>query len=250
MDDILKKEESIAMRVASMPTQAAVIASLVSDPSRSAMLTAMLDGRYHAAGELARMAGIQAQTASFHLAKLTEAGLVAVEKQGRHRYYGIASPEVARVLESLLSIAPPAPVQSLRQATEDQALRYARTCYDHLAGNLGVRLTQSLVRAGILAEGDGVFEVTAEGEAVLNRFGVDIDRAKSKRRSFSHKCLDWSERQHHLAGALGNAILERLLELGWVERSPQSRAVKLTAKGRAGLKETFALDMDTEEGIG
>lgn len=238
------------MRAAPTHTQAAVIASLVSDPSRSAMLTAMLDGRYHAAGELARMAGIQAQTASFHLAKLTEAGLVAVEKQGRHRYYGIASPEVARVLESLLSIAPPAPIRSLRQATEDRALRQARTCYDHLAGSLGVRLTQSLVRTGILDEGDGAFEMTAEGEAFLGRFGVDIARAKGKRRSFSHKCLDWSERQPHLAGALGNALLERLMELGWVERSPLSRAVKLTAKGRTGFKETFALDMDAEEGTG
>ncbi|WP_308530896.1 winged helix-turn-helix domain-containing protein [uncultured Paenibacillus sp.] len=238
------------MRAAPMHTQAAVIASLVSDPSRSAMLTAMLDGRYHAAGELAHRAGIQAQTASFHLAKLTEAGLVAVEKQGRHRYYGIANPEVARVLESLLSIAPPASIRSLRQATEDQALRHARTCYDHLAGSLGVRLTQSMIRTGILAEGDGAFEVTAEGEAFLDRFGVDVNRAKAKRRSFSPKCLDWSERRHHLAGALGNALLERLTELGWVERSPQSRAVKLTAEGRAGLKDTFALDMDAEEGTG
>ncbi|WP_068784045.1 ArsR/SmtB family transcription factor [Paenibacillus phocaensis] len=236
---------------ATSPTSpAAAIASLVSDPSRSAMLTGMLDGRFHAAGELARMAGVQAQTASFHLAKLTEAGLVAVEKQGRHRYYGIANPEVARVMESLLSIAPPAPVRSLRQATEDQALRYARTCYDHLAGSLGVRLTQSLVRTGILAEGDGAFEVTAEGAAFLNHFGVNLEQSRNKRRSFSHKCLDWSERRHHLAGALGNALLERLLELGWVERSPQSRAVKVTAQGRTGLKDVFALDLDAEEEAG
>lgn len=238
------------MKAAPMHTSAAVIASLVSDPSRAAMLTAMLDGRYHAAGELAQMAGIQPQTASFHLTKLTEAGLIAVEKQGRHRYYGIAGPEVARVMESLLSIAPPAPIQSLRQATEDQALRYARTCYDHLAGSLGVRLTQSLVRRGMLTEDDGGFEVTAEGEAFLGRFGVDLDGAKRKRRSFSPKCLDWSERRHHLAGALGHALLELLMELGWVERSPHSRAVKLTLKGRTGLKESLALDMDVEEGIG
>lgn len=227
--------------------QAAVIASLISDPSRSAILTAMLDGRYHAAGELARMAGIQPQTASFHLAKLTEAGLIAVEKQGRHRYYGIANQEVARVLESLLSIAPPAPIRSLRQAAEDQALRYARTCYDHLAGSLGVRLTQSLVRTGVLAEGDGGFELTAGGAEVLRRFGVDVDRVKRKRRAFSPKCLDWSERRHHLAGALGNALMERMIELGWVERSAQSRAVKLTAKGRTGLWDAFAVDMDVEE---
>ncbi|MGG6311388.1 ArsR/SmtB family transcription factor [Paenibacillus macerans] len=232
------------MKPVTANNQAAIVASLIGDSSRSAILTVMLDGRYHAAGELAQMAGIQPQTASFHLAKLTEAGLVVVEKQGRHRYYGIGNPEVAQVMESLLSIAPPAAIKSLRQANEDQALRYARTCYDHLAGTLGVRLTHCLVRDGMLREGTARFEVTEKGTAFFERFGIDLLQVLRKRRSFSHKCLDWSERRHHLAGSLGNALLERLIELGWVERLPHNRAVRITAKGQAGLKDTFSLDME------
>ncbi|CAM4496024.1 MAG: winged helix-turn-helix domain-containing protein [Paenibacillus macerans] len=225
-------------------TNVALIASMVSDASRSAILNALMDGRFHAAGELARMAGIQPQTASFHLAKMVDAGLIAVEKQGRHRYYGIRNPEVAQVMESLLSIAPPVKIKSLRQSAEEQTLRKARTCYDHLAGNLGVSLTQSLVREGILLEGENGFEVTKNGEAFFENFQIDLNRVKRKRRSFSHKCLDWSERRHHLAGALGHALLDRLLELNWVQRLPNTRAVKITPQGKAGLKETFALEVE------
>ncbi|MEC0331809.1 winged helix-turn-helix domain-containing protein [Paenibacillus macerans] len=225
-------------------TNVALIASMVSDASRSAILNALMDGRFHAAGELARMAGIQPQTASFHLAKMVDAGLIAVEKQGRHRYYGIRNPEVAQVMESLLSIAPPVKIKSLRQSAEEQTLRKARTCYDHLAGNLGVSLTQSLVREGILLEGENGFEVTKNGEAFFENFQIDLNRVKRKRRSFSHKCLDWSERRHHLAGALGHALLDRLLGLNWVQRLPNTRAVKITPQGKAGLKETFALEVE------
>lgn len=225
-------------------TNVALIASMVSDASRSAILNALMDGRFHAAGELARMAGIQPQTASFHLAKMVDAGLIAVEKQGRHRYYGIRNPEVAQVMESLLSIAPPVKIKSLRQSAEEQTLRKARTCYDHLAGNLGVSLTQSLVREGILLEGENGFEVTKNGEAFFENFQIDLNRVKRKRRSFSHKCLDWSERRHHLAGALGHALLDRLLELNWVQRLPNTRAVKITPQGKVGLKETFALEVE------
>ncbi len=225
-------------------TNVALIASMVSDASRSAILNALMDGRFHAAGELARMAGIQPQTASFHLAKMVDTGLIAVEKQGRHRYYGIRNPEVAQVMESLLSIAPPVKIKLLRQSAEEQALRKARTCYDHLAGSLGVSLTQSLVREGILLEGENGFEVTKNGEAFFENFQIDLNRVKRKRRSFSHKCLDWSERRHHLAGALGHALLDRLLELNWVQRLPNTRAVKITPQGKVGLKETFALEVE------
>ncbi|MGZ7442699.1 ArsR/SmtB family transcription factor [Paenibacillus sp. TH7-28] len=230
--------------MATVNTNVALIASMVSDASRSAMLTVLMDGRFHAAGELAHMAGIQPQTASFHLAKMADAGLITVEKQGRHRYYGIRNPEVAQVMESLMSIAPPVKIKSLRQSAENQALRRARTCYDHLAGSLGVSLTQSLVREGILQEGASGFEVTKKGEAFFENFQIDLNQVKSKRRSFSHKCLDWSERRHHLAGALGQALLERLLELNWVQRLPNTRAIKITPQGKAGLKEAFALAME------
>jgi len=222
----------------------AIVASLVSKGSRAAMLTAMLDGRYHPASELAYMAGIKPQTASFHLSKMADAGIVSVVQQGRHRYYGIRDPEVARMLESLLSIAPPAEIKSLRQADEDRAIRSARTCYDHLAGKLGIQLTASLLKMGVLDENHQQFEVTASGEAFFKNFRIDLDQARAKRRSFSHKCLDWSERRHHLAGALGSVLLEKLLELKWIERLPKTRAVRVTEEGKKGFKATFGIEVD------
>ncbi|QUL53758.1 winged helix-turn-helix transcriptional regulator [Paenibacillus tritici] len=222
----------------------AIIASLVSETSRAAILTVLLDGRFHAAGELAYIAGITPQTASFHLAKMVDAHVISVEKQGRHRYYGIHNPEVAQVMESLLSIAPPVHIKSLKQASEDKALRLARTCYDHLAGSLGVQLTDSLIRTGILCEENKQFTVTERGKDFFTNFRIDLEKAEKKRRSFCHKCLDWSERRPHLAGALGNALLERLLELNWIQRLPKTRAIIITSEGKIGFKEVFSLDME------
>ncbi len=213
----------------------AIIASLVSESSRAAILTVLLDGRFHAAGELAYIVGIKPQTASFHLAKMVDANVVAVEKQGRHRYYGIQNQEVAQVMESLLSIAPPIEIKSLKQASDDKALRLARTCYDHLAGSLGVQLTDTFIRIGVLREENKQFTVTEKGKEFFTNFKIDLENIKKKRRSFSHKCLDWSERRHHLAGALGNALLEKLLELNWVQRLPKTRAIKITSEGKIGF---------------
>lgn len=225
-------------------SNAALIASLVSKTSRAAILTILLDGRFHAAGELAYRVRIKPQTASFHLAKLVEADVVAVEKQGRHRYYGIRNQEVAQVMESLLSIAPPLEIRSLRQSSEAQALRYARTCYDHLAGQVGVQITQSLLDRGVLLEDGKGFVVTAEGEAFLASLQIDVDQLKATRRSYSHKCLDWSERRHHLAGAVGHALLEKWVALDWVQRLPETRALRITAAGEAGFKEILALELE------
>ncbi|MDA2184800.1 helix-turn-helix domain-containing protein [Bacillus cereus] len=221
----------------------AMIATLVSETSRAAILTVLLDGRFHPASELAYMAGIKPQTASFHLTKMVDANVVTVEKQGRHRYYGIRDQEVAQVMESFLSIAPPIEIKSLKQASEDKAMRFARTCYDHLAGNLGVQLTDSLIKIGVIYEEKDGFTVTEKGESFFTTFQIDLEKVRKKRRSFTHKCLDWSERRHHLAGALGNALLERLLELNWVQRLPKTRAIKITAGGEKGLKETFSFDI-------
>ncbi|KWW20688.1 MULTISPECIES: helix-turn-helix domain-containing protein [Peribacillus] len=221
----------------------AMIATLVSEASRAAILTTLLDGRYHTTSELAYMAGIEPQTASFHLAKMVDVNIVTVEKQGRHRYYGIQNQEVAQVMESFLSIAPPIEIKSLKQASEAKAMRLARTCYDHLAGNLGVQLTESLVKMGVLYEDKNGFSVTEKGEAFFSNFQIDCKKIKKKRRSFTHKCLDWSERRHHLSGALGNALLERLLELNWIQRLPNTRAIKITPDGKKGLKETFFLQI-------
>ena len=220
----------------------AIIASLVSEPSRAAILTVLMDGRYHPVNELAYMASIKPQTASFHLSKMVNASIVTVEKQGRHRYYGIQNQEVAQVMESLLLIAPPIEIKSFKQATEDKAIRLARTCYDHLAGELGVQLTDYLIQNGILYEETKEFIVTEKGWEFLTDFQIDLRAAEKKRRSFSHKCLDWSERRHHLAGAIGSALLERLLELNWVEKKKKTRAIKITPKGKKGLKETFSIE--------
>lgn len=220
---------------------AAVIASLVSDCSRASILTALLDGRIHPASELASMANIKPQTASFHLSKMNEAGVIMMEKQGRHRYYGIRDQEVARVME--LSIAPPVPISSLKQHTEDKKLRFARTCYDHLAGYAGVQVTESLIRMGMIEDDGGAFRITEMGEAFFAELQIDLTETKKKRRAYILKCLDWSERRHHLAGALGNALLERMLELGWMKRLPDTRAIHITEMGIAGLKETFEIDL-------
>ncbi|MGG4213447.1 winged helix-turn-helix domain-containing protein [Paenibacillus sp. FSL L8-0638] len=228
----------------STKSNVAMIASLVSEPSRAAILTALLDGRFHTASELAHMAGIKPQTASFHLAKMTEAHVVTVEKQGRHRYYGIQDPEVARVMESFLSIAPPVPIKSFKQASENEAIRLARTCYDHVAGQLGVQLMNFFMQKGILSEDQDGLHITDQGETFFTDFQIDLTKTRQKRRSFSHKCLDWSERRHHLAGALGSAILDRLFELNWIERLPTTRAIRITAEGKGGFKEIFSIEVD------
>lgn len=222
----------------------AQVASLVSDASRAAILTVLLDGRYHPASELAYMANIKPQTASFHLSKMVAANLVTVEQQGRHRYYGIQNQEVAQIMETLLSITPPVEIRSLNQAAENEALRQARTCYDHLAGKLGIQLTNSLLSAGVLSEVEDHYTVTEKGEDFFKAFQVDLGRVKRKRRSFTQRCLDWSERRHHLAGALGHALLERLLELHWIQRVSSTRAIKITPEGKKGLKEIFHIDVE------
>ncbi|PAD34643.1 ArsR/SmtB family transcription factor [Terribacillus saccharophilus] len=224
------------------PQHVAAAASLLSESSRSIMLTYMLDGRFHTSGELARAAGITPQTASFHLKKLEEAGFLDQTKQGRHRYYGLKDPAIAQVIESLLTITPPAQVSSFKQAAEDQAIRYARTCYDHLAGSLGIQVAKALVDSGYIIQDHDQFILTAKGEAFFSNFGINLETTRRKRRSFSHCCLDWSERKHHLAGALGSEMLERFLEMEWLRRKPESRALLLTEKGRNGFAEVFGLD--------
>lgn len=221
----------------------AEIASLLGETSRATMLASMMDGRFHTASELAYMAAIKPQTASFHLAKLVDGKLVKVEKQGRHRYFQLADEEIAHLLESFLAISPPPEVRSLKQSSQMKLLQGARTCYDHLAGKLGVQLTDSLLNAGYLKLEEKQFLITSEGTQFFTDFGLDLVDLKRKRRSFSPACLDWSERRYHLAGALGQGILAHLLSLRWVTRVPSIRAIKVTERGRAGFKEVFQLDV-------
>lgn len=230
------------------PNRIAEVAAAVGEPARAAMLTTLMDGRALTASELARVAGVMPQTASAHLARLVAAGLVHREKQGRHQYHRLADASVARMLEGLMlhaagdSIARPAP----RTGPRDQALREARTCYDHLAGRLGVAVTDALVGRGLVelsAEG-GL--VTQAGATFLERLGVDLaplrlGQAASGGRVLCRPCLDWSERRPHLAGRLGAAICTHFLQDGWIARIDGSRAVRLTRKGESLLFKRFGI---------
>lgn len=197
----------------------APVAALLGDPARAAMLTALADGRALPAGELARRAGVHPATATAHLRRLIDGGLVRVRVQGRHRYHELAGEQVAAALEALAQIAPPAPVRSLRQHNRATALAEARTCYDHLAGRRGVELRDRLLAAGALRAVDEHDHVlTARGALLVARLGIDAARLAAGRRAFARSCLDWTSRRPHLAGALPVAITARLIERGWLSR--------------------------------
>ena len=221
----------------------AEVAGLIGDPARANILSALMDGRALTAGELAWHAGVSAQTTSGHLAKLVEARLVAVEKQGRHRYHRLAAPEVARAVEALMAVAAASPKRHRPTGPRDEAMRTARTCYDHLAGRLGTALADSLQAHGhvvIAAESDGAGAVTDRGRRFL-RDALGIDFGPERKRPLCRTCLDWSERRPHFAGRLGAALCRRSFELGWIKRVPDSRAVAITPAGRQGLAELFGI---------
>lgn len=219
----------------------AVVAGLIGDPSRAAMLDALLGRAAMPAGELARRAGVTPQTASVHLARLVEGGLLVQRSQGRHRYYALAGAEVARALESLAAIAPPAPVRTLSRSLVAEHLRRGRMCYDHLAGQFGVALTQALLSSGVLVPAGDVYAVSEAGTATLARFGVDVAALRRQRRRFAYPCLDWSEREYHLGGALGAALAAQLVQRGWIRRAPTSRAVAVSDEGYTVLREAFGV---------
>src|ERR1051326_7675145 len=217
----------------------APVAELLSDPARVAMLMALSDGREVAAGELALAAGVTAPTASAHLARLATVGLIGVRREGRHRFYRLVRPELVQAMEALAVLAPEAAPRTHRQARIGRAVRAARTCYDHLAGELGVGLTQALVKRGALRQEGQQFEVTCSGRDLFEQFGIDLDNVQAKRRGFAPACLDWSERIPHIPGALGAALLTALFDRGWIKRMPDSPAVTVTTPGRPGPEPTF-----------
>jgi DNA-binding transcriptional ArsR family regulator len=218
------------------------IAALAGDPARAGMLHALLDGRALTASELARVAGVTPQTASGHLARLSAAGLVQVAKQGRHRYHRLASPAVAQMMESIMQVAAGLARPQLTVGPRDQALRAARTCYDHLAGTLAVALADALVGAGHVELSDDSGLVTESGLALFGKAGIDITAlgpGKRGGRLACRPCLDWTERRPHLAGRLGAALCTHCLAQGWVRRVDGSRAVTVTPKGERGFREIF-----------
>lgn len=226
--------------------QFAEVAALAGDPARAAMLHALMDGRALTATELARAAGIAPQTASGHLARLAGVGIVAVERQGRHRYHRLASPAVAQMMESIMQVASALEVQAKRPVVgpRDAALRAARTCYDHLAGQLGVALADAMIGRGAIELTGDAGIVTDGGIALLSRAGIDLaalDAARGRRsaRVLCRPCLDWSERRPHLAGVVGAALCSHSLSSGWVRRIEGTRAVAVTPKGRRMFADVF-----------
>lgn len=235
-----------------MPSNAsfAKVAALAGDPARASMLHALMDGRALTASELARVAGIAPQTASSHIARMASIGLLSVEKQGRHRYHRLASSSVARMMETIMQVAadlePPRP--RLTVGPRDAALRAARTCYDHLAGRLGVALADAMVGQDYAELTSDAGVVTDKGLAFLSRIGVDLDalsttRGKRTTRVMCRPCLDWSERRPHLAGAVGAALCTLSLEKGWVRRIDSTRAVAVTPRGSRIFREVFAAQL-------
>ena len=218
------------------------VTGLVGDPARARMLTALMDGRARTAKELAYGAGVTPQTTSSHLTKLVGAGLLVMERQSRHRYFRLASPSVGHVVEALMAVAPAAarPRRARAETTLD-AIRLARTCYDHLAGRLGVATTEAMVARRLLKPVGRDFVLTPAGERFLRRFGVDPDASRRQRRAFACQCLDWSERRAHLAGALGAAVARRFLALHWVKRVAEERSLVLTEVGRRALRTWFGV---------
>lgn len=217
----------------------------MADPTRAMILRALLAGRPLAAGELARLAGVSAATASFHLTKLLDGGMVAVVRQGRHRYYRLAGPEVAAALEAVSVISRGVPPRSLRQSREAEALAEARTCYDHLAGRVGVALLDTMLDGGFLEPAGTLpvrYAVTGKGRERFMSFGVNVAEVRRSRRQFAGECVDWTQRRGHLNGALAAAITARMFVLGWIEHGKRRRSVRVTEAGADGLAATFGMD--------
>lgn len=217
------------------------IVALIGEPVRANILWTLLDGRAYTASELAVTVDTTPQNLSMHLAKLIKADLLSVETQGRHRYYAYSRPEVAYAVEALAGLLP---VRSKeRVAREDPPIRVCRTCYDHLAGKVGVALTEGLVRQRLLVQDRGTFTPTPKGMRWFGEMRIDCEALKMQRRSFARSCLDWTERRPHLAGSLGAALLGRMMEEHWLRRMPNTRAVIVTPKGRKALNEMLKLSI-------
>jgi DNA-binding transcriptional ArsR family regulator len=207
------------------------VASLIGDPARANMLTALMSGRALTASELAHEAGVTLPTASSHLAKLEHGGLVAPRKQGRHKYFSLAREDVAQALEGLMGIAAGAGHMRTRTGPQDGALRKARVCYNHLAGEMGTRLYDSLMARRLLRKNGEGLALTKAGEAFVGALGIDIEMLHRNRAPLCRECLDWSERKSHLAGSLGRALLTHIEAVGWARRDAATRVVTFSAKG-------------------
>ena len=215
------------------------IAALIGDPARANMLTALMSGKALTATELSQEAGITLQTASSHLAKLDEGGLLMPRKQGRHKYFSLANDEVAHVLEALMGLAAGSGHLRTRIGPRDEELRKARVCYNHLAGHMGIQMYDSFLRQGFLDMSADGLTLTKTGASFVRDFGIDLNALTAKKSPLCRECLDWSERRSHLAGSLGRALLTQMENLGWAKRIPENRIVRFTKAGQAEFDATF-----------
>ena len=225
----------------------APIGALLADPTRAAMLAELIDGHVLTAGELAARAGVTPQTASSHLSKLVEGGLVVVVTRGRHRYHRLAGRHVAEALEGLGALAPMPKVRDRFDREVLSGLRFARSCYGHLAGWLAVAMRDRFLAMGLIVPVGMGHEVTPAGESWFGRIGVDVEAARASRRSFARACMDWSERRPHIAGALGDALLAALVERGWISCHRGERAVELTEAGRVWITRSVGLHLSDDQ---
>ena len=236
------------MNAIASPNTIAAIASLIGDTTRANMLCALMGGQALTAGELSRNAGVTPQTGSEHLAKMVEANLLKTVKQGRHRYYRLASAQVAHGIDALMSIAADGPKRHHPIGPRERDMRLARSCYDHIAGRLAVAIADSLSERGHILLSDEGALVTEQGNAFFSGFGIDLQDGSRSKRPLCRTCLDWSERRHHIAGRVGTALFQRTLDLGWVTRRTDSRALKITPAGDKGFREIFCLAAEWREG--
>lgn len=217
-------------------------ASLLCEPSRAKIVWNLLDGRAYTASELAMVSNLSATSVSNHLSKLLKGEIVKVDVQGRHRYYSFANPEVAYVVESLASLANKKPPPKSNKTLSKNEIKYCRTCYDHLAGKVGVQITDKLLSQEMILLKDKTFVVTENGRKFFKDFGLELAELQKQRRHFAKACLDWSERKYHISGSLGAALLDKMLQLDWLRRTKNSRAIVITSIGQNGLRDKFDVD--------
>ena len=216
-------------------------ATLIGDATRASILWNLLDGKAFTATELAIAVETSAQNISMHLGKLLDADLISVEKQGRHKYYRFSNKEVAYAVEAMANLIPKPEISAKKKTENYPPIKYCRTCYDHLAGKIGVALAESLLQQKIIIEKNNTFEITSEGEKWFSDFGVNIGDAKKQKRIFLKPCLDWSERRYHIAGSVGTLLLNKMLEQDWIRRTANSRVILITGKGEKEMLKSFKI---------
>jgi len=226
-----------------MESQFKQIATLIGDPTRATILWTLLEGKAFTATELAVAADTSPQNISMHLGKLVHAGLLCAESQGRHRYYKFSRKDIAYGIEAMASLIPPTETAKSVLAENNSPIKYCRTCYDHLAGKVGVLITDSLIQQKIIIEKSKSFAVSGKGQKWFSNLDINIDNLKKERRFLVRPCLDWSERRHHIAGSLAASLLEKMLSAGWLRKTKNSRAIIITGKGQKKLYEYFNISL-------